>query len=161
MVRNVFCSNGFCKAGCSAMHLTVAPLSDLLTGNNNLEMDVQVRVLWAGELTYPLGNVDGLMSSWVCPVWISWFPAYQLNFAGGFPPVVIHSSSKSSPAEATTSWRPFSVDVAPTFWMTIVSGFSVNSLIWASYIKIYVQSKVFFCEYCAINNVLMLFTSYN
>ena len=63
MVRNVFCSNGFCKAGCSAMHLTVAPLSDLLTGNNNLEMDVQVRVLRAGELMYPLGNVDGLMSS--------------------------------------------------------------------------------------------------
>ena len=45
------------------MHLTVAPLSDLLTGNNNLEMDVQVRVLRAGELMYPLGNVDGLMSS--------------------------------------------------------------------------------------------------
>ena len=124
MVRKVFCSRGFSRAGCWATHLTVAPLSDLLTGNINLDIDVQVRALLWDMMLFSSFNKEGLESSCVWPVWISWSPMYHFIFAGGFPPVVIHSSSKSSPADATTSWCPLNEDVSPTLWMTIVSGFS-------------------------------------
>ena len=125
MVRNFLALRGLSpRAGCSATHLTAAPLSALLTGRTSLEMEVQVRILGPIPLAPEAG---GRVSSWVCPEWISWSPVNHLSLAGGLPPVAMHSNSKSSPAEATISCpREDSPVASPTVWMTMLLGFSAR-----------------------------------
>ena len=68
----------------------VVPSSVLDTGKMSLEIEVQVLI----------ADPPGLEFSCVCPERISWSLAYHLKVGGGFPPVAMHSISKSSPAEA-------------------------------------------------------------
>ena len=109
IVRNFLALNGSCKAGCSASQRIVVPSSDFDTGKMSLDMEVQVL----------MADPPGREFSWVCPERISWSLAYHLKVGGGFPPVAMHSISKSSPAEAMM-WSA----VSPTRWITISSGFS-------------------------------------
>lgn len=96
------------RAGCSASHRTVAPLSSLLTGNTNLDKEIQVRAFSVG-----------LLFSWLCPEAISSLPMYHFSLAGGLAPVAMHSSSRSSPAAAVISTGLAS---SPTRWMTTLLG---------------------------------------
>ena len=95
------------SAGCSASQRIVAPSSALETGNISLEIEVHV-----------LAFFPGLEFSWVCPDLISMSSAYHRRVGEGFPPVAMHSISKSSPAEAMMLSA-----LSPTLWITILSGF--------------------------------------
>ena len=111
IVRNFLADRGSCSAGCSALHRMVVPSSDFETGRTNREIDVHVLTVFP----------EGLEFSWVCPERISRSSMYHLRVGGGFPPVAMHSISKSSPAEAVM-WSAASL--SPTLWITILLGFS-------------------------------------
>ena len=72
----------------------MALLSALLTGRVNLEIEVQVRALDSSTMS---AVVLPLEFSWRWPVWISCSPRNHLSLAGGLAPIVMHSSSRSSP----------------------------------------------------------------
>jgi hypothetical protein len=99
------------SAGCSASHLTMAPLSSRLTGRTSLDNEIQV-----------LEFSVGLLFSWLCPEAISSLPMNHFSLAGGLAPVAMHSSSRSSPAAAVISEGLAS---SPTRWMTTLLGGSV------------------------------------
>jgi hypothetical protein len=103
---------GSINAGWTASHRMVAPLSSLLTGNTNLESEIQVRAFSVG-----------LLFSWLWPDAISSLPMNHFSLAGGLAPVAMHSSSRSSPAAAVISMGLAS---SPTRWMTTLLGGSEN-----------------------------------